>query len=234
MPSRLRQVVLMCRHLEPTLTRFREVLGLDEGIEDPAMARFDLYHKVMTVGAHSYIEICAPLNTDADTTATRFLARNGGDGGYMVVVQVPDAEGLRARVADRGFAIAFAADVGANAITQLHPSDFGTLLEADQIGGPGQWHYPELDDQARTDVVTGIVGAELAVADPASMAARWADVLDAAPEPGATTLTLGPAEVRFIPVDGTRTGLVAFDVKATDLDHAGTSERLGGVDLRFV
>lgn len=234
MPTRLRQVVLTVEHLDPVLDQYRELLAAGPGDVDPGMAEFGLTHEVLRVGTDTYVEICAPIDRARPTTASRFLDRSG-PGGYMAVVEVDDASALRQRVADGGWAIPLQQLYHGNELTQLHPRDFGTLLEADQIGSGHDWHYPALERATSTSTVTGIVAIDVAVAEPAAMAQRWAQVFaQPAPAVGATTLELdGGGTVRFVAA-GARTGVVAFDVAAADRSRAGESHQLGGVTVRFV
>lgn len=237
MPSRLRQIVLVVDTLEPTLSTFRELFQAGPGDVDPGMSEFGLGHEVLRVGRDTYVEICAPLDPVGDTTANRFL-RRGGEGGYMAVVQVPDAETLRARLAERGLKIPLAQTHQGNELTQLHPREFGTLLEADEIRSGADWHYPALETESPStgaEVTYGIVALDVGVAEPTAMAARWADVFGLALDPAGTAVSFPDGgDVNFVESEGPRDGVVAVAVEATRRSDAGTEHRLGGVDVRFV
>ena len=240
MITTFRQVVLLTADLQPQLQSARDVLGLEPGVQDAEMAEFGLTHDVMVVGGKTYLEICAPLDLAATTTATRFLHRNGGDGGYMLAIEVSDAEEMRRRLADRGIAPIFEQNLHGNLVTQLAPKSLGTLLEADEIVVDGvDWHYDRVLDRVRTDVSTAIVAADVAVADPAAMAQLWREVFDledagetadAAPN---SVRTADGAVVRFVPTSGPL-GVVAFDVQVADRSAAGQTHTLSGVELRLV
>lgn len=239
----MRQVVLLTTDLAPALHSARTLLGLEPGVQDAEMADFGLTHEVMVVGSSSYLEICAPLDLDADTTATRFL-RRGGEGGYMLALQVSDAAQLRQRLAGHGITPIFEQELHGNLVTQLAPKALGTLLEVDEIIVPGvDWHYDRILDRVRTDVSSRIVGADIAVTEPTAMAALWREVFDLSPieHSGASVeihraalRTDDGAVLRFIePTDG-RLGVVAFDVQMTDRARAGAVHQLSGVTMRLV
>ncbi len=224
---------MVCHELEPALDEFRTLFASGPGDVDPTMVDFGLQHEVLQVGKDTYLEICAPLDPTAVTAATKFLGR-GGEGGYMAVIQVPDAEVLRARLGDAGLTIAHVQKHHGNELTQLHPREFGTLLEADEIGGPEDWHYPVLEGAACTDVTSGIVATDIAVADPAAMAVRWAQIFDLDLDAAGSSVTFGGGGVvRFVQSEGSRGGVVSFDVHATDRGRAGETHTIGGLSIRF-
>lgn len=234
MATTLRQVVLTIRELQPDLERFRELFRAGTGTVDAGMVEFGLTHEVIRVGRDTYLEVCAPLDPAADTTATRFLQR-GGPGGYMAVIEVPSAEVLRTRLTELGLAIPLAQHYHGNELTQLHPREFGTLLEADAIGGPEDWHYPDLESTETVETTTGIVAVDVAVADPAAMADRWAAAFDErVRDDGASINFSGGGIVRFVAEAPGHRGVVAFDVAATERGRAGEEHQLGGVVVRFV
>jgi hypothetical protein len=233
MGARLRQIVLITDDLQPTLAQLREYLGLGGATVDPAMAAFDLEHEVLAVGPDTYLEVCAPIHLDAATTGTKFLARNNGPGGYMLAIQITDAVAARAELNRLGVMPMHQEELRGNLVTQLHPREFGTLLEADEILTDTDWHYDELSSEVRTDVTTAIVAAELAVADPSAFAQRWASVFGLELADDTSVRTDDSRLVRFVPITD-RGGLAAFDVHATDRARAGDVQRICGVDIRLV
>lgn len=234
MSTRLRQVVLVVTDLERTVEQFRTLFDSGPGDVDPAMSEFDLAHEVLQVGEGSYVEICAPIHADADTAATKFLSR-GGDGGYMAVVEIPDAASFRMRMTELDLAMPVQMLHQGNELTQVHPRDFGTLLEADQILSGADWHYPKLEGTPSTTVTSGIAAIDIAVDDPAVIADRWAKAFDVLLHADASSVAFDDAKtVRFVDADGSRNGVVAFDVNATDRSRVGEAHTLGGVDVRFV
>jgi len=92
---RIRQIALVARDLDRAIEDLRAVLGLTGGFRDPGVAEFGLRNTVLAVGT-TFLEVVSPVRDD--TTAGRFLARRGGDGGYMVILQTADLAADRARL----------------------------------------------------------------------------------------------------------------------------------------
>src|SRR4051812_49511716 len=99
---RLRQAVLVAGELEPVASALRAELGLGEPFADPGVGEFGLRNAVFALG-DQFLEVISP--TQENTAAGRFLERRGGDGGYMLIFQLDDLDGARARVADMGVRI---------------------------------------------------------------------------------------------------------------------------------
>ena len=239
---RLRQIALVALELAPAEAEIRARLGLEVAYRDPAVAQWGLENAVFPLGKQ-FLEVVAPVKDG--TAAGRHLERRGGDGGYMVILQCDGPEPYRARAAELGIRTAFEHDEPGYRIWQLHPRDTGgAFLEIDfQRGGEdldGPWHPAGPDWQAavRTDVVSGIVAAEIQAEEPVALAARWSRLLGRAAErgdAGCATIALDGAVLRFVPDrDGRGEGLGGFDVLAADgspldrtpLEVAGTRVRV--------
>src|SRR5262245_59780328 len=98
----IRQVALVASALEPVVADLCAVFGLEVAFRYPGVAVFGLHNAVMPVGMQ-FLEVVSP--TREDTTAGRFLARRGGDGGYMVILQTDDLAADRRRLATLGVRI---------------------------------------------------------------------------------------------------------------------------------
>ena len=229
MTARLRHIVLATDDLAGDVARARTGLGLAAGIRDAeAMRAFDLEHEVLVLGS-SYLEILAPLGNRPELPGAKFLAR-GGPGGYMLDLQVPDLEEVLARAGRLGLAPVLREEYRGNQICQLHPRDFGTLLEVDQIVGPKDWHWDEeFPASARGYDRALPVAAVIAVPDPAPMAERWAEVFGG--DLTGTSVRLAGVTVSFATSGDKRPGLVSVDVAVPpdgepgDLEVAGVSFR---------
>ncbi|MBI1377428.1 MAG: hypothetical protein GC157_08100 [Frankiales bacterium] len=228
----VRQLVFLAADLDATLADARSGLGLRQGIKDEqGMADLGFVHEVLTIGS-TFLEFTAPLGPD--TMPARLLAKRGGDLGYMVVVQVDDAERTKKRALDRGLTLVMETPYEGHTITQWHPRGLGTLAEFDQIRPADSWHYaPRVFETGCTDVVGDYTAVELAVRDPHAVAATWADVLEVEVAADGVSLDLPGAALRFVPTDGAE-GLVAVELPATDRAQAGRTVRLSGVDFRLV
>jgi hypothetical protein len=117
---RLRQVALAAADCDATARLLREAFGWPEPFRDPGVARFGLTNAVFAAG-DTFVEVVSPVQPD--TTAGRYLARRGGDSGYMAIFQMPDLAEARRRVAAAGVRVVWTADLTDIAGTHLHPKD---------------------------------------------------------------------------------------------------------------
>ena len=96
---RLRQVAFMAHKVAPIAEQLDTVFGLKVGFRDPGVGYFGLANVVMPVGGE-FLEVLEPIREDA--SGARYLARRGGDAGYMVILQDADALAHRARLQKMG------------------------------------------------------------------------------------------------------------------------------------
>jgi hypothetical protein len=245
---RLRQIALVARELEPVVQDLCAVLGVEVSFRDPGVAQFGLHNAVMPVG-DTFLEVVSPIRED--TAAGRWLARRGGDGGYMVIVQSDDLEADRARLGPLGVRVVWEIALPDIASLHLHPRDVGGAilsLDAARPSHSWRWAGPDWPGRVRTDVVRRIAGVELQAQEPAALAARWSEVLGrpAGVRGDAFEIALESGRIRFVPErDGRGEGLVALELEAVDRQRAlaearqrGLSEgpagaRIGGTRIRF-
>jgi hypothetical protein len=225
---RLRQIAVVAADLQKTALDIGTVLGAEACFTDPGVKQFGLKNTLWPIGTQ-FLEVVTPITEN--TAGGRYMDRRSGDSGYMVITQVDDVEQRRARAAELNIRIAHNLsypDEGHDGI-QLHPADTGgSFFEMDQmtmdgggdVGGP--W-YPagrNWQPYVRTDLVSGISGAELQSPDPQRLANRWADMAEidlGADNDGNPTLVLDNATVRFVEeTDGRGEGLGGIDVTVTD------------------
>jgi hypothetical protein len=230
----IRQIALVARDLEPVVADLCAVLGLAVGFRDPGVAEFGLRNAVMPVGT-TFLEVVAPVRPD--TTAGRFLARRGGDGGYMVILQTRDLAADRARLARLGARLVWEATLDDIATVHVHPRDVGAaIVSVDEPRPPDSWRWggPAWERSIRADVVRRIVGAELEAADPARMAARWSALLGlSAPRArgAGATVDLDGGVLRFVPAGPRGEGLAALEVAAVAPDVALAAARARGIPV---
>jgi catechol 2,3-dioxygenase-like lactoylglutathione lyase family enzyme len=219
---RLRQIALVGKDLAACEADIRAILGLDYAFDDPGVGKFGLKNAVFPVG-ETFLEVVSPKQDG--TTAGRLLEKRGGDGGYMVILQVRDIEEARARAEAARARVVEQADLqgGTVAMSHLHPKDVGgAILSLDYMHPWTRWEWggPVWRENVRTDVSTGIVGAELQGDDPVAMARRWGEVLGREAEPVGDYWRIGlddGGELRFVKADdGRGDGLGRFDVAVRD------------------
>jgi catechol 2,3-dioxygenase-like lactoylglutathione lyase family enzyme len=230
---RLRQIALVGQDLAACEADIRAVLGLDYAYDDPGVGKFGLRNAVFPIG-ETFLEVVSPKQ--AGTTAGRLIEKRGGDGGYMVILQVHDIAEARARIAAVGARVVEQADLqgGTVAMSHVHPRDVGgAILSLDFMHPWDRWEWggPDWRAHARTDTSVAIVAAELQGEDPYAMAKRWAAVLGREAEPVGEYWRIGlddGGELRFVKTDdGRGEGLGRFDVAVRDVGavHAAAKAR---------
>ncbi len=218
---RLRQIALVGQDLAAAEADIRAVLGLDYAYDDKGVGKFGLKNGVFPIG-ETFLEVVSPK--EAGTTAARLIEKRGGDGGYMVILQVEDIGVARDRISAAGARVVEQADLhdGKVAMSHVHPRDVGgAILSLDYMSPWEHWEWggPTWRDGVRTDTSVSLVGGELQGADPVGMAERWSAVLGLPATRDGETLRIGldGGELRFVPAkDGRGDGLGAFDVAVRD------------------
>jgi hypothetical protein len=196
------------------------VLGVDYAYDDPGVGKYGLRNAVFPIG-DTFLEVVSPKQPG--TTAGRLLQKRGGDGGYMVILQVDDLLQARARVRDASARIADLTDGDGFAFTHIHPKDIGgAILSLDYMRPKERWEWggPDWQSHVCTDTSLAVVGAELQSENPAKMAARWSEVLGrgAVQDGNLWCIRLDQGEIRFVTdTDGRGEGLGTFDVQVRDV-----------------
>jgi len=233
--TRVRQVALVARALDPVVADCSAVLGIEVAFRDPDIATFGLRNAVMPVG-DTFLEVVSPVAEN--TTAGRFLERRGGDGGYMVIVQIDDLAAARRRVAELGVRIVFEVTFDDIATVHLHPRDVGgAILSLDVARPPESWRWagPTWHAAVRSDVSAALAGVDIEGDDPAAMAARWSAVIGRKATTGAggaLELALDDGMIRFAPTrDGRGEGVSALEVRMNDRSRALATARARGLPV---
>lgn len=230
----LRQICLVAEDLAFAIDKLSAVFSIPNCFVDPAVNKFGLENTLLQVGSQ-FIEVVAPLKTNPSldsTAAGRFLKRRGGDGGYMVICQVPSLEEqaqVRERAKQNHVRIAYESDRETWNIMQLHPADMGAaFFEVDwdcQSDMTGNWHPAggkQWMDTPSTSVISAITAIELQSDDPQSLAQQWANVAGVNVDTidNTSTLVLANVNLRFIKASDSRgAGLGGLDVKVTNRDQ---------------
>jgi hypothetical protein len=249
---RLRQIAFVAADLEPVAAAFNTVFGLKVAYRDPGVATFGLVNVVMPVGGE-FLEVVQPVTADA--SAGRYLKRRGGDAGYMLIFQAPDALAHRKRLADQGIRLIAQHETPQYTFTHFHPGDFnGVLTSIDTEGDGSSWKermgkWPpagkDWREHASPAETLGIAGATVQSRDPAATARRWGELLQA--ERDGTTLKFDGSTLGFVePVDADGTGVIGVDIavrdpaavlakaRAADLEVKDGAVRICGTAIRPV
>lgn len=229
----IRQIALVAADLEPTLEALTDILGIELAFRDPGVETFGLHNGVMPIGT-SFLEVVSPQRDD--TTAGRFLARRGGDGGYMVILQTVDLAGDRKRLEEHSVRVVWEVALDDIETIHLHPRDVGgAIVSIDEPHPPESWRWagPDWQQRSRTDRCRGIIGVEIAAQDPAGMSRRWAEILGipVRERDGGYDLSLDPGTVRFVPDTEARgDGVAAVQLDCADGDSLLEAARARGCE----
>ncbi len=236
---RIRQIALCAPDIRPVEREAERVLDITPVHRDKPGAPIWMYNGVFAIGS-TFLEILQPERPEAPTQ--KFLDKQGGAAGYMLILQVDDLEVARARAEAANVRIVMDMPVREyqgvkGAGIHLHPSDTGGVLTSfdwmedwDSWAWAGQawpWHR-------RTDVVSGIVAAEISSVEPDRVAGRFAELLgrDLADD---RSIALEDSCIRFVEGPaGSRDRLTGIDMTATDQARVGTTFELARTVVRLV
>lgn len=229
---RLRQVALAAHDLGATTDALCAVLDVEIGFRDPGVAVFGLANAVIPLG-DTFLEVVSPVADDAP--ARRYLARRGGDCGYMVMLQTAAFDADRARVERLGTRVVWSGALPDIRGMHLHPKDTGgALLSLDEPVPASAWRWagPDWGTHVRTGRVGALRGATLACLRPEAVAARWGALLDRAPDGDArgARIALDGGFLRFVPAASPAgEGLVGFSVAAREPEALLAAARARGL-----
>jgi Glyoxalase-like domain len=234
---RLRQAVLAAAELEPVADALQADLGLGEPFRDPGVGQFGLTNAVFALG-DCFLEVVSPAAPE--TAAGRYMARHGGDCGYMVIFDLESLEPARARAGQLGIRVVWRIDLPDISGTHLHPADMrGAIVSLDHSQPYGTWRWggPEWTGRTGVGAPGRLAGVTVAVSNPTAVAERWGNVLgvpvSAEKRP---TLHLDGGEVCFTDAeDELAEGLVEIVVELPpELRQRGGAIELGGVRFRLL
>lgn len=216
---RIRQVALAASDLAKTDTTLRHLLGCDESYADPEIIYFGLDNRLYTVGDY-FLEVVSPVQPN--TAAGRFLERRGGDGGYMVIVQVENLAEEQVRLADTSIRTVFADDRGNAKAVHLHPKDVpGAIPSLDEMSPPESWLWAGDEWEQRAGrYVRGILAVEIRSPVPKATGQCWAEAygIELMPAGEGWRLEMDGTEIRFaFDAAALEPALMAIDVDAVDL-----------------
>jgi hypothetical protein len=212
MRIRLRQIVMVAADATPVEARIEQELGLDVCVRDHGVAAFGLGNVLFPIG-EQLLEVITPI--DEGTTAGRFLERRGGDGGYMVLLQVDDLAAMRERFDAVGARVVYEAVAPGIVGLHLNPADVGgAILSVDESDDWDDWPWAGDDwrSHRRTDRVTAVVAVEIAAHDPGAMASRWSEVLGRPVE--GTSVPVDGGRIEFVPAGERGEGVDGFVLRA--------------------
>ena len=172
----IRQIVMVSSLRDPIVSDLSQLFGLEVAFNDPGVGHFGLENAVMPLGT-DFLEVVSPI--EENTTAGRYLQKRGGDGGYMVIIQVDDFDKTKSLVHDNEIEIVWDTDLPEAKAIHLHPKQMGgAIVSLDWMNPKESWKWagPEWNKYI-TDDIKGIDGVEIQANNPEEMFNRWKDIL---------------------------------------------------------
>ena len=209
MSLKLRQIALVTRDLNKTVSQLSELFDIDVCYNDKTVEFFGLENAVFTFGG-TFIEVVSP--TQDGTTAGRLLEKRNGDGGYMVILETDDIIADRKRFEDRQLKTVLDVDLEEAISIHIHPKELGSLLSVEEMKVAGSWHWggPNWQSARSSSLLASISGAIVQSDDPENTARRWGEVLNVVPEQekNGYLLKMAKGDVHIVRVsDGRGSGL---------------------------
>ena len=230
---RIRQIAICTPDIRPVEREIERALDITPAHRDRPGAPIWMFNGVFAVG-NTFLEILQPERPEAPTQ--KFLEKQGGAAGYMLILQVNDLAKARARAEAADVRIVMDMPLREYGI-HLHPGDTGGVLTSFDwmedwdswawAGRAWQWHR-------RTDVVSGIVAAEIASIDPDRVGNRFAELLGRNLEDD-RSIALDDTRIRFVEGPaGSRDRLTGIDMTAADRSRVGESFEFARTVVRLV
>ncbi|MDA1073913.1 MAG: VOC family protein [Proteobacteria bacterium] len=236
---RIRQIAICTPDIWPVEQAVARTLEVTPVHRDKPGAPIWMFNSVIAI-KDTFLEILQPERPEAPTQ--KFLDKQGGAAGYMLLLQVDDLVVARKRAEAAGVRVVLDMPKrqyhGVNAAAvHLHPADTGGVLTSfdwmedwDSWAWGGQawpWHQ-------RTSVVSGITGAEISCADPDTVAARFSQFIGRGVS-GDRSIALDDSSIRFIQgKPGARDRLTGIDMLASDRSRAGEAFDFARTTVRLV
>ena len=230
---RLRQIALAATDLGATTAALCDVLGIGAPFRDPGVAVFGLENAVFAIG-ETFLEVVSPVRDDA--TAKRWIAKRGGDAGYMVIAQCDDLATL-AREIERarrwGAVVVWQGEHAGARTAHFHPRALGAIASLDAMPSWGDWVWagPNWRERSFIQTTRGITGAEFASPDPERLASSWTALLGIKARRAGDALAIAlPRGGRISFVSGTGgDALVGVEIALADRAHFEARSRARGV-----
>eukprot|EP01006_Ploeotia_vitrea_P051802 TRINITY_DN67604_c11_g7_i1.p1 TRINITY_DN67604_c11_g7~~TRINITY_DN67604_c11_g7_i1.p1 ORF type:complete len:247 (+),score=9.02 TRINITY_DN67604_c11_g7_i1:36-776(+) len=141
---------------------------------------FGISHQMLPLSGGTFVEVLSPVRDNAPVA--KFLKTRGPSAGFLLMLQVPDQEEVKRRMAQIGVRIgnSFGHD-GAKAV-HWHPQDLGgILLETTEVTPESKdtwpWVGPDSNWMDKNLGVGMLCGIQLTVPDPSSTCSKWAQGL---------------------------------------------------------
>ena len=199
---------------DPIVNDLCELFNFEVAFNDPGVAHFGLENAVIPIGT-DFLEVVSPV--EENTTAGRYLNKRGGDGGYMIIIQVDKFEDSQNLVNEYNIKTVWETDLPKAKAMHLHPKQMGgAILSLDWMEPKESWKWagPNWEENI-SGPIKGIDGVEIQSDDPELMLNTWLRVLGDVERDHENKILLDNTWIKFSQaIDGRGPGISAFSLKA--------------------
>ena len=210
----IRQIVMVSGLRDPIVNNLCELFNFEVAFNDPGVAHFGLENAVIPIGT-DFLEVVSPV--EENTTAGRYLNKRGGDGGYMIIIQVDKFEDSQKLVNEYNIKTVWETDLPKAKAMHLHPKQMGgAILSLDWMEPKESWKWAGPNwEKNISGPIKGIDGVEIQSDDPELMLNTWLRVLGGVERDHENKILLDNTWIKFSQAtDGRGPGISAFSLKA--------------------
>ena len=231
---RLRQLVFVSKERDRLAKEICDVFDLKEAYNDPGIISFGLENVLIPLN-DTFFEIVMPVQEN--TTAERFFEKIGGEGGYMIIVDVKNFEQENERVENSEIKIVWNGnrqEEGIHARTiHLHPKQVGgAILSLDKMIPEDEWlwagtNWKEHINKSLVDCISGVI---LQSSDPNKLCSQWELALGKKRDSSsALNISLDQSNISFIKdLSSEEDKIYAFVIKTLDREAVIENAKLKG------
>lgn len=210
----IRQIVMVSGLRDPIVNDLCDLFNFEVAFNDPGVAHFGLENAVIPIGT-DFLEVVSPV--EDNTTAGRYLKKRGGDGGYMIIIQVDKFEDSQKLVNEYDIKTVWETDLPEAKAMHLHPKQMGgAILSLDWMEPKESWKWAGPNwEKHISGPIQGIDGVEIQSDDPELMLNTWLRVLGDVERDHENRILLDSTWIKFSQAtDGRGPGIAAFSLKA--------------------
>ena len=199
---------------DPIVNDLCKLFNFEVAFNDPGVAHFGLENAVIPIGT-DFLEVVSPV--EENTTAGRYLNKRGGDGGYMIIIQVDKFEDSQKLVNEYNIKTVWETDLPKAKAMHLHPKQMGgAILSLDWMEPKESWKWAGPNwEKNISGPIKGIDGVEIQSDDPELMLNTWLRVLGDVERDHENKILLDNTWIKFSQaIDGRGPGISAFSLKA--------------------
>ena len=199
---------------DPIVNDLCKLFNFEVAFNDPGVAHFGLENAVIPIGT-DFLEVVSPV--EENTTAGRYLNKRGGNGGYMIIIQVDKFEDSQKLVNEYNIKTVWETDLPKAKAMHLHPKQMGgAILSLDWMEPKESWKWAGPNwEKNISGPIKGIDGVEIQSDDPELMLNTWLRVLGDVERDHENKILLDNTWIKFSQaIDGRGPGISAFSLKA--------------------